>query len=672
MHKNMSGKLAVKLFLFLLVVAFLSACGSKSSSLPPSSSGTGTDTGTGSAVVGTVSVTATLASVTVGGSSSIEATVKDSNGGNVPDGTAVAFSVSDSSFGAITPLSTTTVNGVASATFTATTAGTVTITATAGSVSNTVSVSVLDIVATVTVTTTPASVTVGGSSSIEATVKDSNGGNVPNGTVVSFSLSDSSLGVINPQANTYNGVATATFKAGLTSAGTVIITATAGSISSTVSVSILGADAGSIEFSSASPQVIGIKGTGQTETSTITFLVKDVNGNPVVDGTLVTFTMTGLNGSEYLDPTTTSTRNGEAATFLHSGYVAGPVMIKASVDVNGSTLSSSSSPISIGGGVPTSRSFTLVPDVINHPCLNIVNCQATISAFVADRFGNYNVLEGTSISFYTEAGAIDRNVNVDSTGAGSVIFRTQNPMPADVVADADETALKTYVSNTWGINTANNPRDGWVTVLATVMGEESFVDTNANGIYDPGEKFTDIGEPFIDKNDNGVRDDGTGSDPFEEYIDVNENGQYDGPNGCWDGPDANPAYTCTGRELGRMIFQWTKVMLTWEPVNFAVTPSTFTIANGGSQTFYVIVGDTNLNHPSPGTTISVSSDGGKLTVNNLSSPLADRLTKFPVIFSFTLTDSDPNDTDPPKNVAAVVKVVWEGVTYSKDISGTID
>ncbi|VAX34113.1 hypothetical protein MNBD_NITROSPIRAE03-758, partial [hydrothermal vent metagenome] len=656
MYKNMPGKLALNLFLFLLVIA-LSACGSKSSSLPPSSSGTGTDTGTGATVVGTVSVAATPTSVTVGGTSSIEATVKDSNGANVPDGTDVAFSVSDSSLGAINPVTATTINGVATATLTATGAGTLIITAAAGSVSNTVSVNIQDIVATVSVTATPATVTVGGTSSIKATVLDGNGNNVPDGTEVSFSLSDTSLGAINPQANTYNGVAIATFTAGLTSAGTVTITATTGSVSSTVSVSISGAAAGSIEFSSAVPQVIGIKGTGQTETSTITFLVKDVHGNPVVNGTSVTFTMTGLNGGEYLDPLTTSTVNGEAVTFLHSGYVAGPVMIKASVvDVNGEALSSSSAPISIGGGVPTSRSFTLLTDVINlpFPCLNVADCTANITALVADRFGNYNVLKGTSVSFYTEAGAIDRNVNLDSTGAGSVIFRSQNPMPADVVADAYEAALQTSVSGTWPtVDISNNPRDGWVTILATVMGEESFEDANANGIYDRKEgstdyeDFTDIGEPFIDKNDNGVRDDGTGSDPFEEYIDVNENGQYDGPNGCWDGPDASSDYTCTtntgtDREMGRMIFQSIKLMVTEEPVNLAVSPTTFTIADGGSQTFKVIVADTNLNSPSPGTTISVSADGGKLSAHP-PSPVPDGLTKSPVMFNFTLSDSNAGD-----------------------------
>lgn len=587
MRKNMPGRLAVNFFMILLVVA-LSSCGSKSSSLPASTSGTGTDTETSTVVVGTVSVTASPTAVTVGGLSSIEATVLDDSSNNVPDG-----------------------------------------------------------------------------------------------TVVTFSLDPSSLGAIPSQATTVDGVAKATFTANSTTSGTVTITATAGGVSDTVTVAIQGADAGSIEFSSASPQVIGLKGSGQTETSIVTFLVKDVNGNTVTDGTSVTFTMKGPNGGEDLDPLSTSTVNGEAVTILHSGSMAGPVTIVASVVVSvDKTLSTSSFPVSIGGGVPTAKSFTLATDVFNLPGLAYVNRQANISVFVADRFGNYNVLEGTSVSFYAEAGAIDRNVNVDSTGAGSVVFRTQNPMPEDVIATPAETTLQGTVFATWGISTSNNPRDGWVTILATVMGEESFVDANANGIFDRKEgstdyeDYTDIGEPFMDLNDNGVRDDGTGGDPLEEYIDANNNGQYDGPNGCWDGPDPDPDYAdlvtgCQGREDSKMLYKTITLMFTGRPVNFAVYPPSFNIADGNSQTFSVIVADTNLNRPSPGTTISVSTDGGKLSAYP-PSPIADGLSSYPVIFSFTLSDSNAGDTDPAENVRGLVEVEWEGVKYPYVISGIIN
>jgi hypothetical protein len=92
-----------------------------------------------------------------------------------------------------------------------------------------------------------------------------------------------------------------------------------------------------------------------------------------------------------------------------------------------------------------------------------------------------------------------------------------------------------------GLRTAN-PRDGYVTVIAWVKGEEGFVDLNHNGKYDPGEPFVDLGEPFVDINDNGVYD-GPGSPalagtPYantgEWFLDVNGDGKYTGPNGKWD------------------------------------------------------------------------------------------------------------------------------------------
>jgi hypothetical protein len=42
-------------------------------------------------------------------------------------------------------------------------------------------------------------------------------------------------------------------------------------------------------------------------------------------------------------------------------------------------------------------------------------------------------------------------------------------------------------------------------------GEESLVDLNGNGVYDPGEPFIDMGEPCVDVNENGQWDPG---EPF--------------------------------------------------------------------------------------------------------------------------------------------------------------
>ena len=50
---------------------------------------------------------------------------------------------------------------------------------------------------------------------------------------------------------------------------------------------------------------------------------------------------------------------------------------------------------------------------------------------------------------------------------------------------------------------------GRTTIFAFAQGEESFIDTNGNGIYDEGEPFEDLPEAFLDTNEDGVFGNGT-------------------------------------------------------------------------------------------------------------------------------------------------------------------
>ena len=511
--------------------------------------------------------------------------------------------------------------------------------------------------AAIALTATPATLTVNGTSSIQATVTTGSGANVANGTSVSFTLNNSAMGTISSQATTFNGVATATFTAA-TVPGTVIITASTGGVSQTVTVTINAPTTGSIQFVSATPQVIGIKGGGQTATSLVTFLVNDLNGNPVVDGVGVSFAMSGpsggrlpANGGEYigdLDTTpttaTASTVNGNAVVTLNSGAVAGPVTIIASVIVGGQTVSSASTPISIGGGVPSATHFNLAATRLNLAGLVYSNKQTTVSAFIADRFGNYNVLTGTSVSFYTEAGAIDTSNVTDATGATSVILRTQAPDPVDTPPIGSP-----------------NPADGWVTVLATVQGEEAFNDSNGNGLYDTGESFADLGEPFIDKDDNGIRD----TSPFEEYIDASGNGVYDGPNGVWDGPGCSGA----GCQSSKMI--WTSLTLAFTGNAFVCTisPNPFTITNGTSQSFTFTLGDINTNSLVPGTTITVTATIGTLS-GQTSYTLPD-IVGGPTVIFFNILDPD-TDTIVDTSTITVDVVSPEVIGCKVTASGTVE
>jgi len=94
-----------------------------------------------------------------------------------------------------------------------------------------------------------------------------------------------------------------------------------------------------------------------------------------------------------------------------------------------------------------------------------------VSLFSNDRFGNA-VPEGTAISFV-------------ANGASVV-----NPFTTDINGQASATLLSEQVI----------PPSGVVTVLAFTLGEESFLDNNGNGAFDPGDTLLtdDIPEPYVD------------------------------------------------------------------------------------------------------------------------------------------------------------------------------
>jgi hypothetical protein len=564
-----------------------------------------------------------------------------------------------------------------------------------------------------------ASITVYGTTPLSATVKG-NGQPVPDGTLVNFIISDGTYGSIsNALGSTVGGVATTTFSA-VGKSGSVTISATAGTVSATTTVNIQPATTGSIQFVSAVPQVVGLVGSGQPATSTVTFAAKDVNGNPVSDGISVNFTMNGPGGGSYIGSTigsqvaTASTISGEASVILHGGSTAGPVTIIASIDVSPAgvtpvvTISTSADQISIGGGVPSAAHFNLATSQFNLPGLVVSDATANTSAYIADRFGNYNVLNGTSISFYTEAGAIDRQGITDATGMTSVNFRTQAPDPALVriwgpTDPRDETALIDYLNSIYGlgipVGNAIHPRNGWVTVLATVQGEESFLDENADGLFTrsysntacPGgytcecdngvpntyagcitsqpngpsvcssastcataggsipassmrsEGFLDLGEPFIDVNDDGCRNDGATKNcggnisPSTDPFELFIDANL---NGKYDPPNGiwdGPSCQTAGCQTTKMIWTSEKLVFTGNAKYCAFGPVPLgNVPYGSSRSYSFMVGDMFTNNLVPGTVVAASTNAGTLS-GQTSYPVPDGVPFGPTEIFFILT-----------------------------------
>jgi hypothetical protein len=293
--------------------------------------------------------------------------------------------------------------------------------------------------------------------------------------------------------------------------------------------------------------LMGVKGSGFQEVAQVNFLVLDTNGvgAPGVD---VAFSIQMPPTGTTISPTGVTNAQGQVTANVSSGTAIGSFSVTATV-IPGQVFTNSDT-ISVVGALPSNQGFSLQCSPVNIGAYisatppAAVNVTCTVA--LVDRFNN-PVGTGTPVSFKVEAGAIPNSVNTQAysptgnnanEGQAQVQFTTLGgtPFPVDVTpfpANANQAGLPNLAAEpsiqpvSGGI--IYNPRDGLVSVLAYVSGEEYFDDLNQSGVYAAGDPFIDQGEPFVDSNDDGIQDNG------ELYIDVNGNGKWDPPNGVWDG-----------------------------------------------------------------------------------------------------------------------------------------
>lgn len=596
---------------------------------------------------------------------------------------------------------TTNSSGIASATFySGASSGTITITATSGGLTQQVSINITSDPASISVTAANPNLMNGQTTNITADVRNILNNAVSDGTTVTFAITAGAMGagaLSSGTATTVNGIASVTFTADASNTGSLIVTASAGTspvVSATVLITVSAASPQSIEFVSADPDVIGISGSGTTSSSVVTFLVKDTNGNGLA-GVQVDFTLYGPTGATLSAPTASTNSSGEAFTILQAGLVAGPARIVASVTVNPGpppvTISTSSGNISIGGGVPSDRFFDVSVTKFNLDGLDCNGVTSTLTAWIADRFGNYNILEGTSVSFTTDSGAVDTSNVTGPDGTTTSVFRTQAPRPTDVapaawepswesggepytdtngncVWDTGEPYTDSNLNGSRDAGTIRNPRDGWATVLVTTTGEEHFVDADADGVYDTGETFTDLKEPFIDSNDNGGRDSGELFFDWPAGVTGNTTGSHDGVNTVWDSRipiyrNVNLVFTgppttafSGGSYCGSMI------------VNSTGGIGAVTIPSGGSDYFYVYASDVNLNAPIGDTSISTSASAteASISIAGGSGTVVDHLSTGPWVAVYRMTNN--NSGTAPVKTSFEATISWTGTCASQDLT----
>lgn len=181
-----------------------------------------------------------------------------------------------------------------------------------------------------------------------------------------------------------------------------------------------------------SSQSIGVRESGSEEVAQITFQVQDSIGRPVTiaNAENIRFSFgTHPGGGEFLEPTEARTdNNGQVTVNLSSGTRAGVVQILAETEVEGNMVRSMPVSVSIHGGLPDQRHFTLGPDRFNFPGLLRFGITNQISVIVGDKYSN-PVKPGTSVYFETSHAVIEGSALTNATGGGTVQLISANPLP---------------------------------------------------------------------------------------------------------------------------------------------------------------------------------------------------------------------------------------------------
>jgi hypothetical protein len=460
----------------------------------------------------------------------------------------------------------------------------------------------------------------GGGTSLTVSLATSDGALYLQDTTITFSSACIAQSLATaPAVSTSTGVATTTYSATGCS-GEDVITASAtvegGAVSATGTVTVAPSVVGSIQFISATPQKIGLQGTGGVglpETSTVVFKVVDSTGGPVA-GAGVTFALdTSVGGITNTPSSAVSGADGSVQTVVKSGSVATSVRVSAAV--TGLGIGTQSSQLVITTGLPDEDSASLSVTCNNVEGYDIDGTQVDVTVRLADRYNN-PVPDGTAVTFNTEGGRILGSCSTTTTstesGLCSVTWTSANPRPAN----------------------------GRSTIIATAIGEESFVDVNGNGIFDNVDTWTDLAEAFRDDDESGIYD------PGEFFVDFNQDqvrspgdGQFNGllcagPGSPAGGCSSNQKLTVSSSNLIIMSGSTAKIADSTGGNNYG-TGIPPVLAGGGTITF--TIGDFRDQPLPAGTTITLQGSTGVTVGNPKSYTVPCTTVDGPIQYSFSVT-----------------------------------
>ncbi|MFO7891161.1 MAG: invasin domain 3-containing protein [bacterium] len=338
---------------------------------------------------------------------------------------------------------------------------------------------------------------------VKAKVMDAQGTPLKNVTI-SFSAS---IGDITSNASTNSeGIAKAVFNSGKVGYSTITAEVEGFSARGKTTVVLIPGFANSIILR-FNPPTIGVRGTGQNQTTLIQADVRDTKNNPVIDGTNVIFRIVHGppgGGQSLSSQDSIPTVDGKARVSLSSGTVSGVVRVEAKTKGIKGSIISESSEIMIQAGPPymKDRDKIFDPDnthiTIRAEELNIWKALGTteLTILVGDKYHN-PVPESTAVYLTASGGVVPtKKVYTNEEGIAHSKIYGANPQPT--------------VNNFYHDKLMHNPNSPTKPLPGLVYYPEigdtlipNFEGWSINSIYDPPDyiDYNDIQDPLEDLKD---------------------------------------------------------------------------------------------------------------------------------------------------------------------------
>jgi hypothetical protein len=327
-----------------------------------------------------------------------------------------------------------------------------------------------------------------------------------------------------------------------------------------------------VQFLDATPTALNIAGSGGTQTSVVRFSVLDAGGNPLASQA-VNFSLGVQSPSiaTLATPNGVTDGQGVVSATVAAGTVGGPVTVTAALASN-PLLAAQSSQLFVSTRIPHQNGFSISATVLNPEFLDVDGQQTSLTVSASDRYGN-PVPDGTPVTFKTEGG-----IGVIRDGSGKVGSCT--------LVNSQCTVTLTAAGNRSVLTQKGDSLNGRQHIIAFAVGEDSFVDNDANGVLSSGDTFPPpgfyrYGDPFIDSNENGMREAG------EEFVGYLPGSYNDGRDGGADlryhGLACQSASGLCSANNRRYVFDDQVITWSGSTASFAVTLNGVSVSPGSTQ-----------------------------------------------------------------------------------------